>query len=312
MTTAPTHRLRYRLPTTLITLSAALRLAVVADAEGGHLEPEVAVSLASRGQPEPLASAVVVPLPAVADGPVWREPGMLRRSFDQAHPKTSALILDLSLRAEQYLAVLRMGESTSEIVTVGQVLDIVNRELAAADRMRREWIAGRGRAIRANTVDLTIDDLVPLESCPAELPADLAVPPGIAATLARDYGVLVARVEPPPSGPAGSIPATVAVYRRAPRELPDVVAQAEGRPWIRDDALSHLHLVEEDDAVGYPMPDDGAVLAALTPDIARCQLELLMASDECTQLAATHARAGELQALENATRLVRIPRQRTV
>lgn len=311
MTTAPAHRLRYRLPTTLITLSAAVRLAVVADPKGGHLEPEVAVSLASRGQQEPLASAVVVPLPSTVAKPAWSGDGMLRQAFDRAHPKTSALILDLSLRAEQYLAVLRMGESTSEIVTVGQVLDIVNRELAAADRMRREWIAGQGRAIRANTVDLTIDDLVPLETCPAQLPATLATPPGIAATLARDYGVLVARVEPPPS-PGGSVPATVAVYRRAPRELPDVGATADEQEWIRDDALSHLHLVEEDDAAGYPMPDDAAVLAALTPDTARCQLELLMASDECTQLAATHARAGELQALENATRLVRIPRQRSV
>lgn len=316
MTTAPAHRLRYRLPTTLITLSAQVRLAVVADSEGGHLEPEVAVSLASRGQPEPLASAVVVPLPGAtedgrADAPDWRGPGTLRRAFDDAHPKTSALILDLSLRAEQYLAVLRMGESTHEIVTVGQVLDIVNRELAAADRMRREWIAGQGRAIRSNTVDLTVDDLVPLETCPAELPADLATPPGIAQTLARDYGVLVARVEPPAS-PAGVVPATVAVYRRAPRDLPDVAGSAEDQPWVRDDSLSHLHLVEEDDAVGYPMPDDGAVLAALAPDTARCQLDLLMASDECTQLAATHARAGELQALENATRLVRIPRQRSV
>lgn len=311
MTTAPAHRLRYRLPTTLITLSAAVRLAVVADPDGGHLEPEVAVSLASRGQPEPLASAVVVPLPGAGAQPAWRAEGMLRKAFDQAHPKTSALILDLSLRAEQYLAVLRMGESTNEIVTVGQVLDIVNRELAAADRMRREWIAGQGRAIRSNTVDLTIDDLVPLETCPPELPAHLSTPPGIAATLASDYGVLVARVEPPPS-PSGSVPATVAVYRRAPRDLPDVGSPADDQPWIRDDALSHLHLVEEDDAGGYPMPDDAAVLAALAPDTARCQLDLLMASDECTQLAATHARAGELQALENATRLVRIPRQRSV
>ena len=77
MTTAPAHRLRYRLPTTLITLSAAVRLAVVADPRGGHLEPEVAVSLASRGQPEPLASARVVPLPAGASQPSWRGEGML-------------------------------------------------------------------------------------------------------------------------------------------------------------------------------------------------------------------------------------------
>jgi hypothetical protein len=311
MSTAPASRLRYRLPTTLITLSAAVRLAVVADPEGGHLEPEVAVSLAPRGQPEPLASAVVVPLPTGLPMPQWHSEGELCRIFNRAHPKTSALITDLSLRVEQYLAVLRMGESTTEIVTVGQVLGIVNRELAAADRMRREWIAGQGRAIRASTGDLTIDDLVLLETCPNELPVETAVPAGIATTLAADYGVLVARVESPPTGPSGAGPATVAVYRRAPRDLPDVGPADADQPWRRDDSLSHLHLMEEDEGSGHAMPDDAAVLAALAPDTARCQLDLLMASDECTQLAATHARAGELEALENATRLVRIPRQRS-
>jgi hypothetical protein len=298
-------------PATLITLSAALRLAVVADHEGGHLELEVAVSLACRGQPEPLASACIVSLPAEAIAPQWRQDGELRRIFDRAHPRTSALITDLSRRVEQYLAVLRAGESTAEIGTAGQVLDILNRELATADRMRREWIAGQGRVIRSGTADLTIDDLVPLDTRPQQLAADLAVPPGTADKLARDYGVLVARVKSAPSGRSGAGPATVAVYRRTPQDLPDLGSPGADQPWQRDESLSHLHLVEEGDATGHVMPADAAVLAALAPDTARCRLDLLMAGDECTQLAATHARAGELQALENATRLVRIPRQRS-
>lgn len=308
MTAATTSPLRFRLPTALITVSAAVRLTVVADAKGGHLEPEVAIALATRGQSRPLASASTV---AATPGASWLIEGNLRATFDRQHPKTASLIMDLSMRAEQYLSVLRMGEDVSEIATCGRVLSILNEQLAAADRMRREWLAAQGRGLRAHTQDLTHEDLVTLTSCPSELPAEVTIPSAAAQMLADNYGVLFARVESASANPAVAVPATMAVFRRAPIGHPDIKAPGADDPWVRDNALSHVHLVDDDTLAGYEMPQDGTVKAALAPDLAQIQLDLLMASDECTQLAATHARAEELAMLESASRLVRLPGQRS-
>ena len=80
----------------------------------------------------------------LAQRAAWTRPGSLRTAFDRSHRRTAALIADLSARAEQFLAGMRMGDGPAEVETFGSALAVVERELAAADRMRREWIAAQG------------------------------------------------------------------------------------------------------------------------------------------------------------------------
>ncbi len=321
MSSSVSSPLRYVLSTTMLTVQASLRLAVVADAKGGHLEPEVIVSLASRTRPVPAVSGRRTAVQA--GGPGWAADGSLRRAFDKAHPRTTALAADLASRAEQYLAGLRMGENPSEVVTFGRALEVVHRELAAADRMRREWIAGQGREISAAIWDLCPEDLLRVEGAPRVLPADLELPSETAADLAAGFGVLVAVLESDADSRTGAA-STIAVYRRPPAELPDGIVAAEDRSWHRDDLLAHLHLTDEQ-VSDVPMPaprvpnqrggqDPWAAVSAppvpAHPEagldavaLARCQLELLQGSDEYARLAATHARTEELLALEHEARL---------
>ena len=126
------------------------------------------MSLGSRARVRPVASAQRVEVGA--GSAAWTVPGSLRRVFDAAHPRTAALAADLAARAEQFLAGLRMSEELTEVVTIGQALEVVHRELAAADRMRREWVAGQGREVRTSTWDLGADDLLPVDGCPAHAP----------------------------------------------------------------------------------------------------------------------------------------------
>ncbi|WP_088287693.1 hypothetical protein [Kineosporia sp. A_224] len=319
MTTPVTSPLRYVLSATALTVGTTLRLAVVSDDRGGHLEPEVVVSLGSLARVRPVASAQSVPVEV--GSPAWTVPGSLRRVFDKAHPRTAALAADLAARAEQFLAGLRMSEDLSEVVTIGQALEVVHRELAAADRMRREWVAGQGHDVRTSTWDLGADDLLPVEGAPRTLPAGTALPSETADALAREYGVLVALTGGESDSALGG--SAVAVYRRPPAGLPEGATAVADDVWRRDDALSHLQLIEtsgahpvapgvvpaprapEDRWVGSghvpsaPAPE--AALAAV--EIARTQLELLQGSDEYARLAATHHRAEELVALEHEARL---------
>jgi hypothetical protein len=324
MTAPVTPHLRYLLTSTVLTVHTVVRLAVVPDDEGGHLEPQVAVTLSTPARPVPVTSAMRVPIaPGIA--PAWAAPGSMRHTFDHAHPRTAALAADLSSRAEQFLAGLRMGEDPSEVVAFGNALTVVHRELAAADRMRREWIAGQSRDVRSATWDLTRDDLLALPTAPRTLAADVELPGGgQAAGLAAEYGVLVAVVDGTDEHGMPTGPATVVVYRRPPLELPDVPTPDAAQPWRRDGALAHLHLVDELDrpvaGAGVPSPrtpwEDGtdgrgsgeveqSEAAFVAAETARCQLELLQGSDEYARLAATHARAEELQALEQEARLAR-------
>lgn len=319
MTTPAPSPLRYVLSTTALTVATTLRLAVVPDDRGGHLGPEVVVTLSSPTRLAPIGSAQ--PVHVVPGSPGWTMTGCLRRAFDRAHPRTAALAADLSARSEQFLAGLRMGEDPTEVATIGAALEVVHRELAAADRMRREWVAGQGYDVRTGTWDLTVDDLLPVEGTPRTLPAGTALPSELAESLALEFGVLVALSTSASDGPGGT--STVAVYRRPPVDLPDGARPAADDVWRRDDVLSHLLLADaggqaaaavaslpaqrSTDAVwsapGHELiggrPD--AVIAAV--ETARTQLELLQGSDEYARLAATHRRAEELVALEHEARL---------
>lgn len=327
MTTTVTSPPRHVLSATVVTVETVLRLAVVPDDEGGHLVPEVVLGLDTPARSWPVVSAVAVP---VVDGPSWTEPGCLRRSFDRAHPRTAALAADLSARAEQLLAGLRMGDAPTEVVAIGQALEVVHRELAAADRMRRQWVAGQGHDLRVTTWDLGADDLVAVEGGPRTLPAGLPLPTGTAVALAAEYGVVVALTAWSPEATLGTSP--VAVYRRPPTVLPDGLVPRADDVWRRDEALCHLRLGDVG-ATGWPVRTASAVVGVPAPRaagnpwtahgtgagavrpragldavaLAHTQLELLRGSDEYARLAATHARAEELLALEHEAWLTRSP-----
>ena len=316
MTTPVTSPLRYVLSATALTVTTTLRLAVVPDDRGGHLEPEVVVGIGSPARALPVAAAQ--PVPVTTGTPAWTVAGCLRRWFDKAHPRTAALAADLSSRSEQLLAGLRMGEDLAEVVTIGQALEVVHRELAAADRMRREWVAGQGYDVTSSTWDLGADDLLPVEGTPRTLPAAVSLPSQTAAALATEFGVLVALTGGDADG--GVAASSVAVYRRPPVVLPDGASPLADDVWRRDDALSHLQLIDTPApaASAVPAPRSGedrwagaghapavqgpqAVLTAV--ELARTQLELLQGSDEYARLAATHHRTEELAALEHEARL---------
>lgn len=199
-----------------------------------------------------------------ADRSSWTAPGALRKAFGRTHPRTAALIADLSARAEQFLAGLRMSDLPEEVQAFGAALEVVERELAAADRMRREWIAVQGHDVRSGVWILQAAELAALDGllgtgaeAPVQLPADLALPEGTLTELARDYGVLPVVLDPDRDGPGDPgpegfdrtdeilvrrpRPVTVLVYRRAP-EGPKPAAPA---PWVRDDALTlHVDVVD--------------------------------------------------------------------
>jgi len=340
MSASPAFPLRYVLPTTALTLQVALRLVVVVDHLGGHLEPEVAVALAAPWHPAPLTSvhAVLSQDGHPLDGtlPASAVPGSLRRAFDREHPRTAALISDLSARSEQYLAGLRMGEEPSQVVTFGQALEIIHRELAAADRTRREWVSRQTREVRNAEWDLSGADMITCRGPQATLPGDTEIPAGRAQELAREFGLLLALVsEEAPTAASGSTKArartesaVVAVYRRRPERWTGQETPVGPEPeWVRDDALSRLRLADAGDAAAevpmqrgasgaerivaaFPgrMSTDPAVESAARA--ARTQLDLLDASDEYSRIASTQYRAEEIAALQHQLRLAYLPRTR--
>jgi hypothetical protein len=332
--------LRYVLPTTDLSLSVTLRMVVVVDDQGGHLEPEVSASLAAPWHPDPLTSARRVSGgsddPLDGSVPASTVPGSLRRAFDRSHPRTAALICDLSARSEQYLAGLRMGEEPAQVVTFGQALAIVHRELAAADRARREWISRQARDADSVEMALSAKDMITLDAPAFTLPGDTEIPAGRAHDLAARFGLLLALVNEgaPASAAKGSrvagASATVAVYRSRPDGWPGQETRTDPRPdWVRDEALSRLRLADAGDPgaevpqprvspaaekliaplLGRPMTVDPHIEAATRA--ARVQIELLDASDEYSRIAATQYRAEEIAALQHLMRLAYMPRQRS-
>jgi hypothetical protein len=333
MSASVSFPLRYVLPTTALTLGATLRFAVVVDDQGGHLEPEVVVALSASWHPAPLTSVrrvlAVGETSLPGSLPVAAVPGSLCRAFDRAHPRTAALICDLSARSEQYLAGLRMGEDPAQVVTFGQALEVVHRELAAADRARREWVSRQGWDLRTAEWDLSGADMISVDGSHATLPGDTEVPAGRASQIAREYGLLIAictdEADEPHRGRAES--AGVVLYRRVPDALPDGQPVDPARLWTRDDALSRLRLADAGDPVAeIPAQRHGNDSAHLVAPMfgqllgsdplleaasraARTQLELLNVSDEYSRLAATQYRADEIAALQHEMRLAYLPRQ---
>jgi len=315
MTTSVMNLLRQARTTTVLSLSASVRLVVAPDRLGGHLVPEIVVHLTSRPSGVPALGSNRIALESV-QAPAWYQDGSLRREFDFVHPHMSALLTDLTSRSEQYLAGLRMGEHLEEVEAFGRALSVVHRELAAADRMRRGWIARRGYEVRGATFDLALGDLLQLEHCPAALPADTRPPKGTASKLSEGYGLLFVASGTDPEAGAGE-PTTLYVYRRPPHSLPEMPEVGVGRMWQRDDALSGIPLIGETGGSTMPSgvlqdPEDLLRDArwSQTIAVAQCQLELLEASDEYTKLAVSHERVEEVAALREEVGLLAAPRPR--
>lgn len=330
MTNGSAPALRYVLPVASISLSVSRRLAVAVDDAGGHLDCEVEVRLSAPWRREPLTSTCrfgarsADGLDDGAAGAVLARPGSLREQFDRRHPHLAALIVDLSARAEQYLAALRMDEDHDRVLTVGRALEIVHRELAAADRTRREWISRQERELGYAEWDLAAADLVHLAHAEDTLPADTAIPSGPATTMARDFGLLVAvwSGDDPVEGSPG---AGIGVYRRVPlpdrQAPPDQQDDPTAEVWVRDEALSGMRLSDSsrtgakvpsprghDEQSGQPS-SSRARIQSLESAIraARVQLELLEASDEYTRLACAQHRVEEIEAMQHQVELTYSP-----
>jgi len=318
VTTQVMHPMRYILPSSAVAVGVVLRMAIVVDPRGGHLGPQVVMAVSARGRSVPAVSAELVPVPDGICISAMGEPGALREAFDASHPKTAAIIADLSSRAEQFLAGLRMGEDPAEVIAFGQALDVVHRELAGADRMRREWVSRQGFPVHTANVELTQADLLHLTACPAVLPENTPVPQGPAQDLAHDFGVLVAVADG--GQPRPDQHPMIAVYRRAPLAPISGVVLPES-VWRRDDLLSQPEAGDgepESDGsdsdrtqAGVERTPSAVALAHSEAVAVRCQLDLLDASDEYSRLASTHDRAAELAALQAELRLIPVPRQRS-
>ncbi|MDQ1292126.1 MAG: hypothetical protein QG608_3 [Actinomycetota bacterium] len=315
MTTSVMNLLRQARTTTVLSVNASVRLVVVPDRLGGHLVPEVVVHLTSLPRRVAILGRHRVALETI-QAPAWYQEGSLRREFDIVHPHMSALLTDLTSRSEQYLAGLRMGERLDEVEAFGRALSVIHRELAAADRMRRGWIARRGYEVRGCAFDLAPDDLLSLEHCPAALASDTRLPKGVAPKLSEGYGLLFV-VSGSNSEEGAGEPTTLHMYRRSPHSLPEIPEVGVGRMWQRDDILGGIPLIDEADGASFPSgnlpdPDDQVrdVQWSETIAVARCQLELLEASDEYVKLAVSHERIEEVAALREEVGLLAGPRPR--
>ncbi len=232
----------------------------------------------------------------VAQRSGWTAKGALRVAFNRSHPRTAALIADLSARAEQFLAGLRMSDGPAEVEVFGEALVVVERELAAADRLRREWIAAQGFDVRVGGWDLDLEQtLVRGEPTPPDrLPADIPLPEGDGARMAKQFGVLVVVCDPdqagsrPPATGSGSEPyarvdelllrrsrpVTVAAYRRTPEDIGAAsgAGAGEAEEWVRDDALTqHIDVVDAASVLDVLAPQAGvfgerALRLAFHPD----------------------------------------------
>lgn len=285
-----TPQRRYVRPKGAVHVHAVLRLIAVVDDQGGHLEPEVAVAVGCPWRHVRLGSVAAVTMPQGALASPLSAPGALREAFDKRHPKAAAIIADLSARSEQFLAGLRMGEEPAEVLHFGQALEVVHRELAGADRMRREWIARQGGDLRELRLDIGHANLLNLEHAPAVLPRDVEVPFGVATELAESFGLLLVIVDGD-EGSGDGLP-ILALYRRVPSENVGDATVTPGA-WLRDDSFVT------------------AVPETALARIARCQLDLLDVSPEYARLAVTHQRDGELSALEREARLADVARPRS-
>lgn len=129
---------------------------------------------------------------------VQREPQRrLEDDWAAQHKGLADLLSGLTQRIEHHLAVVAAdGSSAADVVASGAALQVLHREAAAVDRLRREWIARHASVGEVVRADLTVDDLALLKAKTAVLPqrmvADEFQLPAAWGEIAARHGVVVA------------------------------------------------------------------------------------------------------------------------
>ena len=215
----------------------------------------------SRDPTPVIALAAKIASVAVAFG--FREDNSLEARWVETHKRLSDTLTALEARIADHLGRITAEQTTTgDVVASGQALQVLQREAAAIDRLRREWIAGHAVA-EAESATLAVADLARLRlesTLPASMTdTDFHLPPAMAA-LAGKFKALIAIADPHraderPDRPESHLedllvlrrsrPVEIGVYRGAPGENTWTLV---GEPARLDvvDAYSHYDLLSLD------------------------------------------------------------------
>ena len=130
-----------------------------------------------------------------------RQPQPFEEMWAQQHTGLADTLAALERRIEHYLGVVAAdGSSAADVVVSGEALRVLERQAAAVDRLRREWIAQHAKVGDAVSVELDVQDLVAPKENVEQLPqrmvrADFNTPASWA-DFAKRYGAFVAIADP--------------------------------------------------------------------------------------------------------------------
>ncbi|MFF1612263.1 hypothetical protein ACFVYA_31155 [Amycolatopsis sp. NPDC058278] len=202
----------------------------------------------------PVISLVAKVVPVLAAFSL--EPVALEKSLDERwrgrFEEQDTLITVLSERMAALLGELAAATPV-QITEIGAALDVLERELGALDRMRREWIVGQAKSEPAITCEFAPSDLYRPETDDLrdELDAGIEIP-AAQMTLAGQAGVLVAlagrRAMAATSAASDDLELVDALVFRRPRPMSlGVYTRTEaGAPWRLDRAtVRELDVVDE-------------------------------------------------------------------
>lgn len=119
----------------------------------------------------------------------------LEELWAAAYPRSYQALSKLGDQVGHYLGVLETSQLSADIIAAGEALTILHRELAAVDRMRRDWIAAQAEVHDPCFWALQTTDLLrlPKADLPAELSVDQSIPAG--AQELAERGILIALVD---------------------------------------------------------------------------------------------------------------------
>ncbi|MGI5499034.1 hypothetical protein [Lentzea sp. CA-135723] len=168
-------------------------------------------------------------------------PKSLADQWIDQHERSADLLGALSARLDALLTSLAAAAEPAEIVSIGNALQVVERELAALDRVRREWIARQGTSVL--TADVSANQVVNLDrsALPGTLPREQSANPALRGLIAKNLLPVLAsdRASLPESNYPSDLehedalvfrrarPATLGIYRRG----------SAAEAWTLDEAL---------------------------------------------------------------------------
>lgn len=184
--------------------------------------------------------------------------GPLEKQWGAKNPELQKVMEAIEARISGLLETISdSATTTKDTIEVGEVLAVLYRELAALDRVRREWIAGHVRTGQPEVWEFTSDELVfgnvrPGREFPATLSADLQYSDAVR-QLADRHGVLLvlsgSAADKPVTTPGGERdredeilfrrprPSAIAMYRREKDE--------PGAAWtLQPETIQRLDVVD--------------------------------------------------------------------